>query len=203
MFNWANVWKSHFTTSSNLTYALPVRNTVMKLGSARLHIATTVSVYCWEFACNVIAFTVSPLFLHLALSLSPCTASPLPITVYLCFSRVCMKLNLPVFLLLPPPFVSIAPPMLMACTGRNAVVICQSPAGKFASFDVRGWGWGGEWCEYERKRVGRDGTYPWQWVPSLGSVICVRVCFCFAWITTTHEVSSSHVVYLCTVPTSL
>jgi len=76
MFNWANVWKSHFTTSSNLTYALPVRNTVMKLGSARLHIATTVSVYCWEFACNVIAFTVSPLFLHLALSLSPCTASP-------------------------------------------------------------------------------------------------------------------------------
>jgi len=37
-----------------------------------------------------------------------------------------------------PPFVSIAPPMLMACTGRNAVVICQSPAGKFASFDVRG-----------------------------------------------------------------
>lgn len=28
--------------------------------------------------------------------------------------------------------------MLMACTGRNAVVICQSPAGKFASFDVQG-----------------------------------------------------------------
>ena len=66
----------------------------------------------------------------------------------------------PVFLLVPLPFVSIAPPMLMACTGRNAVVICQSPAGKFASFDVRGCGWGGEWCEYERKRVGGDGTYP-------------------------------------------
>lgn len=130
--------KLFYHTSSNLMYAVPVRNTVMKLGPARLHISTTVSVYCWEFACNSIAFTVSPLFLHLALSLSPCTTSPLPITVYLCFSRVCMKLNLPVFLPLPPPFVSIAPPMLMACTGRNAVVICQSPAGKFASFDVRG-----------------------------------------------------------------
>ena len=95
----------YFTTSSNLIYeySVPVRNTAMKLGSARLHIATPVSVYCWEFACNSITFTVSPLFLHLALSLSPCTASPLPITVYLCFSRVCMKLNLPVFLLLPPP----------------------------------------------------------------------------------------------------
>lgn len=58
------------------------------------------------------------------------------------------------------PFVSIAPPMLMACTGRNAVVICQSPAGKFASFDVRGWEWDGEGFEYERKRVRRDGTYP-------------------------------------------
>lgn len=140
MFNWANVWKMYFTTSSNLIYLVPVRYTVMKLGFVRLHIATTVSVYFGNFACNSIAFIVSPLFLHLALSLSPCTSSPLPITVYLCFSRVCMKLNLPVFLLFypPSPFVSIAPPMLMACTGRNAVVICQSPAGKFASFDVRG-----------------------------------------------------------------
>lgn len=105
IFNWPNVWKSYFTTSTNLIYAMPVRNTVMKLGSARLHIATAVSVYCWEFACNSTAFTVPPLFLHLALSLSPCTASPLPITVYLCFSRVCMKLN-------PPGFPTLASPHL-------------------------------------------------------------------------------------------
>ena len=82
---------------------------------------------------------------------------------------------------------SIAPPMLMACTGRNAAVICQSPAGKFASFDVRG-GW---------KRWNISVTMGAQ---SGARYLCQILLLLSRELVASLSVSSP---YLCTVPTSL
>lgn len=61
-----------------------------------------------EFACNSNAIRISSSFCTFGAEFIAMYCFPLPITVYLCCSHVCMKLNLPI--LLPSPFVSIAPP---------------------------------------------------------------------------------------------